>query len=197
MPIITALKPQRNKKHVNVFVDGKFKFGIDLDNLYKFDLKVEKEFAEEKLEEINKAANFSKTFNKLLNFAMLRPRSEKEITDWFYRKKVSPDLYQKLLEKLSKFDLVNDKKFAEWWVKQRIDFKQKSKKELRYELLQKGINSKIIDEVLKNADIDEFELAKKLAQKKSRLTDDKLKAYLLRKGFSWEIVRKILEHSTN
>ena len=192
MPFITALKPQRNKKHVNVYVDGKFAFGIDLDNLYKFKIKVEKEFAEAELEQINSEANFAKTFNRLLQYSMMRPRSYSEINNWFFRKQIDKSLQGKLLDKLQKFELVDDEKFTEWWVRQRIEFKKKSLKEIKFELLQKGIDSKLADKVLKNTNIDEFELAKKLVEKKSRLPEEKLKAYLLRKGFSWEIVKKVL-----
>lgn len=192
MPRITALKPQKNKKFVNVYVDGKFRFGIDLDNLYKFGIKLEKEFTESELEEINKAANFSKTFNKLLNFAMSRPRSESEIENWFYRKKVDESFHKKLLEKLTKLDLLDDEKFASWWVEQRLHFRQKSKRELTYELKQKGISDSLIRKVINDANIDELALAKKHAEKKSRMPEEKLKAYLLRKGFSWEIVKKVL-----
>lgn len=193
MPIITKLSPQRNKKYVNVHVDGKFAFGIDLDNLYKFGLKVEREYTQEELDEINKEVNFSKTFNKLLNYAMLRPRSEKELRDWLWRKKIGEDLHDKLLQKLSKFDVLDDEKFAQWWIRQRVEFKHKSKKEIYYELRQKGIDSKIIKKAISNADINELAAAKKLAEKKSRLETEKLKAYLLRKGFGWDIVKKVLE----
>ena len=41
MPIITAIKPQKNKKRVNIHLERKFGFGIELENFVKFGLKVE------------------------------------------------------------------------------------------------------------------------------------------------------------
>ena len=49
MVTITALKPQRNGKRVNVYLDGKFAFGIDLDNLVLSGLKIDKQFSEEEI----------------------------------------------------------------------------------------------------------------------------------------------------
>jgi regulatory protein len=201
MPVITSLKPQKNKRFVNVSVDGKFRFGIDLDNLYKYGLKIEKEFTEEELEEINREANFNKTFNKILNFAMRRPHSESELVSWLSRKKVDKEFNEKLLKKLANLELLDDEKFTKWWVEQRTHFKHKSKRELQFELRQKGVNSKLIDKVLGESDLDEFDMAQKQAEKKLRSLgrfDDqtrkkKLGEFLQRKGFGWEIVKKVLD----
>ena len=50
MPQVTSLKPQKFTKRVNVYLDGEFAFGIDLDNLVKFGIKVEKEFSKEEID---------------------------------------------------------------------------------------------------------------------------------------------------
>ena len=47
MPTITSIKPQRNQKRVNIYLDGKFGFGIDLENLVTLRLRVEQELTEE------------------------------------------------------------------------------------------------------------------------------------------------------
>lgn len=205
MPIVTKLTPQRNKKFVNVYLDGKFEFGIDLDNLYKFGIKVEKNFSQEEIDEIIHAANFNKTLNKLLNFATLRPRSYKEINDWFFKKKTEKQIQEKLISKLEKLGLLDDEKFAKWWIRQRIEFKPRSKRALKFELLKKGISSNVIDSVLRNTEIDELELAKKLTETKLRSLeryDDevrkkKLTNFLMGKGFSWNIVKEVLSGHSN
>lgn len=201
MPVVTKLSPQKNNKFVNVFLDGKFSFGIDLDNLYKFGIKVEKEFSEEEVNEIIYAVNFNKTLNKLLNFATIRPRSHKEITSWFFRKKVEIQIQEKLISKLEKLELLNDEKFALWWTEQRINFKSKSKNAIKFELLQKGINSKIIDKVLNETDIDELSMAKKLSEKKLRslmkydeeTKKKKLTNFLKSKGYGWNIIKEVVK----
>ena len=202
MPVVTQLKPQRDGKRVNVYLDGKFGFGIDLDNLVKFKIKIEKEFSQSEIDKIIYEAEFAKTYNKLLNFATLRPRSEKEVFDWSKRKKVPKSIYKKLFNRLNRLELLNDSKFASWWVEQRVQFKFKSKKELKYELRQKGIDKNVIDNALGKADVNEEELAKKLFEKnkykwqKYELQQQKEKAFafLARKGFPYDIIKNVVQY---
>jgi regulatory protein len=198
MPVVTEIRQQKNKNRANVYLDGVFGFGIDLDNLVLSGIKINKEFTEEEIEKIIKKAELQKTWEKLLKFASLRPRSEKEIKDWFKRKKVHESLYKDLFNRLKHLDLTDDQKFAEWWVEQRITFKPKGKRALVMELRQKGIKKEIINQVLADSPIDEEKMAKELLVKNAYKWErtpnlkakQKMSEFLLRKGFSWEVVKK-------
>lgn len=201
MSVITAIKPQKNQKRVNVYLDGKFGFGIDLDNFVKLRLRVEQELTEEEVEEIVKKAEFQKTLDKLLRFATFRPRSEKEIKDYFKRKKVHESLTAKLFDRLNRLELIDDRKFSEWWIEQRQNFKPKSLRMLTQELKIKGIDREIIKEALSKTNINETKIAKELLEKKSyrwknlpeREARQKAIQYLSQKGFSWEIIEKAVK----
>lgn len=203
MPIVTSLKPQRDGKRVNVYLDNEFAFGIDLDNLVHFGIKVEKEFTKEEIDKIIHEAEFHKTFTKFLNFATLRPRSEKELFDWLKRKKVSKNLHKKLFNRLKHLALIDDEKFAEWWVGQRLEFKKKSIKELKFELKQKGISNNIIENAISASDIDEEKLAKDLLKKNQykwikldgKEQKEKASAFLARKGFNWETIKSVVKYT--
>src|SRR3972149_6548743 len=134
MPVITSIKQQKNKNRVNVYLDDKFGFGIDLDNFVILGLKVNQELSEKEVAEIVKKAEFQKTLDKLLRFATLRPRSEKEIKDYFKRKKVHESLHEELTNRLNRLELIDDEKFAKWWIEQRQNFKPKPKRILNQEL---------------------------------------------------------------
>jgi len=201
MPVVTSIKPQKNQKRVNIYLDGKFGFGLDLENFVKFNLKVDQELDKKQINEIVGKDEFQKAANKLLNFATLRPRSEKEIKDWLKRKKVDEKHHKKLFTKLKRFDLIDDFKFTKWWVEQRLSFRKKSKKEIIFELRRKGIEKKVIDEVLSGFDIDEEKVARDLLKSKlykwekydEKTKNQKQKEFLLRKGFSWNIVSKVVK----
>lgn len=203
MPMITAINPQKNQKRVNVYLDDKFGFGIDLENYMKLGLKVEQELTEEEVEKIVKKAEFQKTLDKLLRFATLRPRSEKEVENWFKRRKVHESLHKELFNRLNQLDLVDDKKFAEWWVEQRQTFKPKSLRILNNELRIKGIKKETIEEVLGNTKVDEEKIARELLEKKNdkwknlpkREANQKRYEYLARKGFSWDIISKVIDQT--
>lgn len=200
MPIVTAVKPQKNQKRVNVYLDGKFGFGIDLENFIKLGLKVEQELTEKEIEEVVKKAEFQKTLDKLLKFATLRPRSEKEVKGWLKRKKVHESLHKDLFNRLKRLDLVNDAEFAKWWVRQRQEFKPRGTRALVSELRQKGIEGEIIEEVLGETKIDEEKVARQLLEKKAykwknlsgREVKQKMAEFLARKGFNWETIDKVV-----
>ena len=201
MPTITSIKPQKSKKRVNIHLDGKFAFGLDLENYLKLGLKVEQELTKTGIEEIVKKAEFQKTYDKILRFASLRPRSEKEYKDWFRKHKVHSSLHMKLFSKLKRLDFLNDTKFAVWWVDQRLQFKFKSKRELIAELRMKGINKNIVDDVLYDVKIDELKMAKKLIEKKKYKWDKlgglearkKMSTFLAGKGYGWDVVKEVIK----
>jgi len=200
MPVITAIKSQKNKKRVNVYLDDVFGFGIDLDNFMLSHFKLNQELTQEEVEEIVKKAEFQKSLDKLIRFAMVRPRSTKEVKDYFRRKEVHESLHDELLEKLRHFELLDDAKFASWWVEQRIEFKSKSVRVIRQELLFKGIDRNIIDDALGETIIDEEKMAKQLLEKKSykwkalppREARQKKSQYLAGKGFGWDVIEKVV-----
>ncbi len=200
MPTVTLLKPQKNGKRVNVYLDGTFGFGIDLDNLVLSNIKIGTELTNEEVEKIVRKAEFQKTLDKLLKFAMLRPRSEKEIDDYLRRKKVHESLWQDLFDKLRHFELLDDVKFAKWWVDQRLAFKKISTKVLKLELGRKGIKRDIIEDILEEKPINEEKMAKELLKKRAykwesldpKVAKQKKFQFLAGKGFGWEIVEKVL-----
>ena len=201
MPQITSIKPQKNNRRLNIYLDGKFSFGLDLENFVKLGLKVEQELTDVQVEEIVKKAEFQKIYDKILRFASLRPRSEKEYKNWLQKYKVHTSLHKDLFDKLKHLDFLDDRKFAVWWVEQRLTFRPRSKLSLKFELKRKGIDENLINEVLSETKIDEVKLAKDLFEKKKYKWEKldsfdarrKMSEFLARKGFSWEVIRKILD----
>jgi len=202
MPVITTIKPQRNKKRVNIYLDSKYGFGIDLETFVKLGLKVEQELGEDEVEKIVKKAEFQKSLDKLLRYATLRPRSGREVNDWFRKRKVHESLHKKLTSKLKTLDLLEDEKFARWWVDQRLSFRPRGKRALESELIGKGIDRTIIKTVLSETDVDEVGIATELIKKKKYKWDklpliearEKKSAFLARKGFGWDVVKKAIDN---
>jgi regulatory protein len=148
-------------------------------------------------EEIEKA--------KVAAFRLLsyRIRSCKEITDRLKGKGFSKSTINTVIRDLKRINYLNDYKFAKEFVESRLIHNPKGKKLLRYELLQKGVDNKIIDKVIgeKISAGDEENIARLLAEKvwkkKKNIEEIKRKAqtynYLTRRGFPVSLVAKILE----
>jgi len=205
VPIITSIKSQKKKERVNVYLDNKFGFGIDLENFIKLGLKVDQEVTEIEIEKIVKKAEFQKTLDKLLRFATLRSRSEREINNYLRRKKVHESMHSQLFDRLNHLELIDDEKFAKWWVEQRQAFRPKPKRILSNELRIKGIDSETIKKILGDETIDEEKMAKDLIEKRAYRWKNlqgfelkqKMSQYLAQKGFAWEIIEKMVKLPSN
>ncbi len=150
---------------------------------------------------MTKKLDFPKLLERVLKFLSIRPRSRQEILNYL-RKKIPQDeaLREKVLKKAESLDLIDDRDFAVWWVEQRMTFRPKGKRALFFELKQKGLEKNLIEEVL-NEKIDELALIRPLAEKKwlslkklpSMVGQQKLVGFLSRRGFSWEVIKKVLD----
>ncbi len=205
MKIITQVKLREKQKRVDIYLDGEFAFNLDFETFVKSGLKVGDELSEEKIEPILKEKELQKTYEKILKFASLRPRSQKEYFDWLKKHKVHKSLYKYLFDRLKRINLLDDKRFTTWFVNQKIQSRYKSRKELLYELKVKGVAQEIIEDVLSKEKFDEVKVAKDLVDKKmylwKNLSKPKLRQrvynFLLRHGFNREVVRNILKRLQN
>ena len=198
MPKITRIKAQKNKKRVNIYLDGKFAFGLDADNFLKAGLKVGQNLTQKQVDDLVFKNEFQKLLNRTLRLISRRPRSEKEIRDYLKRKKSPPKLIEAVIKKLKQLKQIDDSAFASWWVDQRTTFRPRGRFGLTMELRQKGIDKIIIEKAINK--VDELPLATKLAQKKLRVYKNlprqefyqKMSAFLARRGFSWETIKKVV-----
>jgi regulatory protein len=208
MSRITQLKAQKNRKWVNIFLDGTYFTSLELITVAKQGLKVGMDISQSEFNQLLRKHDDEKLLFRAMNFLSLRPRSKQEVTSYLQKKwtpKLSKEDYRKrvrgVVEKLKKENVLNDSEFANWWVEQRLTFRPKGKIALRRELQQKGIGNDIISEVL--ASLDEVEAAKRVVEKKSRMFKGqssmqarrKLIALLQRRGFSWDTIRQIVDES--
>lgn len=208
MAKITRIKSQKNQKRVNIYLDGKFAFGLPAETLVKAGLEVGQELTEKQIEDLIFKNEFQKLLDKTLRLISFRPRSEKEIKNYLKknfpkRKTVVPSLGRKfeeeILSKLKNLGYIDDEKFTQWWLEQRAAFRPRGKFALRAELGQKGISREIIQEVVE--EIDEVSLAQKAAAKKMKAYKKlsprefrrKMSAFLSRQGFSWEVIKTTID----
>ena len=139
---------------------------------------------------------------KALKLLAVRPRSEKELRQKLLQKGFTGKIVFEVISDLKKVDLINDEKFAESWAFSRLANKPMGRFLLKQELFRKGIKKELIEEVIKKSfeDEKEIELAKKLLDKRKKLFQNledrkvqkKLSDFLLRRGFSYEIVNKVM-----
>ncbi|PIS14231.1 hypothetical protein COT65_00025 [Candidatus Shapirobacteria bacterium CG09_land_8_20_14_0_10_47_13] len=200
MAKISQISPQKTQQRVNIYLDGKFAFGLDLDNFLKSGLAVGQELTDQEVEKLVFKNDFQKLYDRVLRFISVRPRSRKEISDYLNRKKTPEKLVEKIIGRLAEGGLIDDEAFARWWVEQRVTFRPKGKRALLAELGQKGVDREISEKII-GEEIDEERLAGIAAEKKLRVLKNlpaqelrqKMTNFLLTRGFSWETVKKIVD----
>ena len=126
---------------------------------------------------VNTEADPKKQLNKAVHLLSFRPRSAAEL-----KQRGLAAAIPKLIE----LDLIDDQKFAKWWVEQRCLLNPRGNIGLQAELQQKGIDREIIASVLLSRE-EESDLAKKLLAKKN-LDKPRVQRFLLSRGFSSDIV---------
>jgi regulatory protein len=208
---ITAIKQQAHDlNRVNVSIDGKYRLSLDLSQVIDLGIKVGKELDETDLARLEDESQFGKLYTRALEYCLLRPRSEREMRDYLWRKTlssrtkdgrikpgVSKDIVNRVLEKLVEKNYLNDKRFAEWWVENRYQKKGISHKKLIVELKSKGISSEIIEQTLEASTRDDLLELQKIINKKAKRYDDerKLIQYLVGQGFRYDDIKVALEQN--
>jgi regulatory protein len=141
-------------------------------------------------------------FNYSLKYLSFRGRSVKEVSEYLADKNFSQDVINSVLKRLLELKFLNDEDFGKLWIESRQKHKGKSKFVLRNELKNKGLSDEVINPLLREAH-DDFETAKSLFEKKKKtlrgLTKEdfrkKMSGFLGRRGFSYEIIMKLLKGS--
>jgi len=145
--------------------------------------------------------NPTNELTKARNYAFLllkyRLRSIREIRGRLERKGFSPDVIQSTVAFLIEKEFVNDVVFSRAWIESRLRANLGPRK-IELELINKGIERNIIDEQLKliRTDYQEDKQIEEIVRKRfqrlnilePKTAKRKIYAYLLRRGFSPDIV---------
>ena len=211
MQITAITAQQKDKNRINVMVDGKYRFSLDIFQYADLGIKVGKDYTEEELVELETESQFGKVYTRALEYCLMRPHSAKEMRDYLYRKtrdamtktktgelKTRPGvpsaITQRVFDKLVEKKYIDDEKFARFWIENRNLRKGTSQRKLQAELRAKGVESGIIERLLADSvRRDDDEILKIIAKKRSRYPDDqKLMQYLARQGFSYDDIKQAL-----
>ena len=205
----------RNPDRVNVSVDGKYRFSLDMQQVTELGIKIGREYSEEELVELENESQFGKLYARALEYTMMRPHSAKEVRDYLWRKTrttrvrvpdsneyrerpgVSQEIADRVYNRLAQKGYLNDENFARYWVENRNTRKGISKRKLIAELRTKGVDSVVIEQALQNSPREEKDDLRNILEKKRYKYDDeqKLIAYLMRQGFPYDAVRDALADS--
>jgi regulatory protein len=203
---------QRDPNRINVFVDDKYRFSLDVSQVVSLGVKIGREYDEQELAELEQESQFGKLYGRALEYCLMRPHSAREVRDYLWRKTratryrskktgelkerpgVSQALVDRVYKRLVEKAYIDDEKFTRYWVENRNQTKGMSRRKLEAELRAKGVANDIIERNLRDSlRNDTDELQKIIAKKRRRYPDEqKFMQYLARQGFSFDDIKTAL-----
>lgn len=204
----TITKIQQQKKvlqRFNIFLNDTYAFSVDEDILVQFHLHKGMQLSEDVIEEITRREDIHRYYVMAIRYLSYRMRSTKEMQAYLREKDVAPKTIAEIITRLEKEKLLDDRAFAQAFVRDRVQQTSKGPRVMEKELYEKGISKEIVTEALKQYDLDQqIEKALKWAQREAkkrskhavRKRKNQIKYKLLQKGFMQDAVNIVMNEVT-
>lgn len=195
--MITALKAQHGKERVNVYLDGRFAFGLAL--VHAVWLKVGQTLSDDEIAELRAADALEQTRLRALDLIAYRPRSVREVQRRLKRAGADDAAIAAVVERLKEAGLLDDDAFSRAWVDSRMRVSPRSKRMIAWELRRKGVSSADIQAAVEEVDEEDaaYRAAVKRLPKLRGLAPlerkRKLYDYLARRGFDYETIERAVQ----
>jgi regulatory protein len=192
---VIELRQGDAKGRVAVIFDDGTNVEIVREIVEKAGIYVGREIDSDTLDSSIREHNYEKCYDAALHFLEYRARSEEELRRHLsIKRKFDSESVTRAINKLKEVSLIDDRAFAESWMKDRLSFRPKSRMMIRRELLQKGVDRETAARV--TGDIDDGESAFNAGIKKAKLLQNleypefykRLAGYLGRRGYSGDVV---------
>ncbi|RDW20868.1 recombination regulator RecX [Oceanobacillus arenosus] len=206
MQKITRITTQKkSKERYNIYLDDgkgeKYGFSVDEAVLIEFHLRKNLELDDEMIALLIKKDTLHKSYTQAIHFLSFRMRTEKEIYDYLVKKEIEAEHIKEIINKLIKEKLIDDRQFAEMFVRTRINTASKGPMLIKKELIEKGVSASIASEAVQAYPYEvQYEKISKWAEKKLKLQKkdsfkkqiQQLQVTLIQKGFTQDVIKDAL-----
>ena len=196
---------KKGSKDVVVHFDNGETLILSLVVFLKSGLKKNEVVSEDRSSMLTKENNLFQVKQKALGYLGRRLHSSSELRLKLMQKRYEMELINNVIKELTHTGYVNDRNFARMFIEEKSETKFWGKNKIKSELIQKGISSKIISEILEEcfSEDNEYEKAKVTARKKIKLfkaklnndmeIKEKLISFLNMRGYGFQISRKVCD----
>ncbi|WP_161981056.1 recombination regulator RecX [Streptococcus sp. S784/96/1] len=185
-------KIEKKKRLYLVEIDSTEKLYVTEDTIVRFMMTKGMVLTPEELETIQSFAQFSYGKNLALYHLSFKKRTEKEVRDYLSHHDIEPNIIPDIIKSLKADKWIDDKAYAQQVIEANKHTGDKGAYVLKQKLIQKGIASTLLDELLGNIDLSSLaeKIAKKLYRKyQTKLPEKKLKEKiqqnLVTRGFNF------------
>lgn len=200
---ITKIERQKRKAALyDLYSEDVFLFEITEDTLVHFALSSNREYSQRKLKEIQEYDRFMRCVHQALRYLARRPHLQAELRRKLRQKQYEPAVIERTVRYLAEKKYLSDTDFIKRFIADEKQLKKSGPLRIRAKLFEKGAQREAIDDLLEQY-YSEEEIennARALVQKKSNSLEKlpaaeartKIIAYLKNKGFSWDVIRKVV-----
>ena len=197
---ITGIE-ERKKSMTALYIDGEYAVSVDTMTFLSVGKKVGSEITDDELYELIETSKYNRAKEKALYLIEYRSRTKKEL----YDKLVvlfGENASERAIERLEELGLINDEKYAREYAEVLLERKGFSRQRAEFELMKKGIDKDVIEEILDELEPKPVEQIKKLLQTKfaSRLSNEKDLAKTVNSlkamGYRWSDISEAIESTS-
>ncbi len=197
----------KRKKKFAIILDNGTSLKLSAETILKNKLRKNQELSRIEIEKLLDEDEFSRALAQATAYLSLRKVSQQQLDRYLARKGYKKEIIQQVIADLNQRAILNDRRFAELFVKDRLKIKPVGPKKLEIELLKRGVTYDLINKALEPATEPETQkkIALHLAQKKLRTLSSlerkqqkqKLYSFLMSKGFESEIITEVIQSIFN
>lgn len=185
-----------DKKRKKIFADGEFAFALYLGEIKQFGLEEGGELTEELYQKILREIIFKRARERAVYWLKCAARTEEEL-----KRKLRDGGYPQaavdyVIELLKEYRYIDDQEYARNFIE--LHGNRKSRAELTALLARKGISRECVSRLMMDHPVDEEAQIRRILEKRRFQPEEadqkeaaKQMAYLMRKGFSYETVKRV------
>ena len=198
--IVTKVEPLSKTKY-KIYLNHQFAFVLYKGELRSYKISDGRELSEEELDEIREKILLKRAKKRAMHLLEDMDRSEAGLREKLKAGLYPEDLIEAAVTYVKSFGYLDDARYAENFVQSRKA--SKSRREILYQLCQKGVSREIAQQVVEECfdGQDETEAILKIIEKKRvdlrTATPEqmqKLYGHLARKGFRYEDIRQVIQN---
>ena len=194
--IVKAVVPV-DKRKCKVFLEGDFAFVLYKSEAARFHIEEGNDLPAKTYEMIEEEILLKRARDRALYLLQSQGRTQAEMIKKLKDDGYSQSVTERVLSFLQEYHFIDDNAYTENYI--HVNKGRKCKRQITYELQLKGVDRDQIRQMLEENPVDEEETVRALLKKKTggRIPEDKkeiqkLAAFLGRKGFSFEVISRVL-----
>jgi regulatory protein len=204
MPLVTAINEQKRRPNRrNVFLDGGFAFGCNVNVIAKFRLRIGMQLTSDQLCQIQLGEVKQECFDAAMRFLESRLHSRAELSRKLSRREYGDAVIDATLDDLTRLGYLDDARFAQTKALSAAQHKQHGRRRAMVELLKAGVTGETARRAVESVyeATDSTGIARALAMKQAprlRRLDPivarrRLVGMLQRRGFDYDSIRPVID----